>query len=568
MNIHKLNPIIFILAISLFLNLFGIGWGLPDRWHPDEHVAQTLQMIGERKIVDFYHPPFYKIVLAGYMVPFLAYFVLTQGQAGVKLVSSCSSWIGLVRTLPDFATNIYLVARSMSALFAVACVYLTHRIGKAIYNEKVGLFSAMTLAATMGFVGRSHLAKEGIFVTFLVLLVLLLCISSFQTKEWGRAKKYFLLACLFGGFSLAAKYDGGIAVVILAVTFVLLVKEKMHSNEITGKVKTSFQIAALGVLVYMLGLISGWPGLLSHFSRYKASLMGSGYAVFSPTTNFPELMERFFDFAKVLLASFGLPFSLLILSGLFAYILKFKKQPKEMVMIIVMMASYFLVAIAIYNYASIRFVIISLPLLAIFAGLGIYALYSKVKFRPISICLFTILFVYSLAYTLRADLVFVKKDTRYECSQWIVKNIPKGASIEITRPLYNLFSSFILDDYEVIFCGTSSQDSGFDADGFSLFYKQDIEGRKKAKEKYFAKLNQGNISVDYIIHSSWESRFLDEGLEDLQLIKEGRNFLKNLFEGKFDYRLLKTISYPESLFWNPRPNGTCPTIYVFKKEKI
>ena len=74
--VFKPHLLIVILAISLFLNVYGLKWGLPDRWSPDEHVARTLRMIGEKKITssgDFGHPNFYKVILAGYMSPFLAF---------------------------------------------------------------------------------------------------------------------------------------------------------------------------------------------------------------------------------------------------------------------------------------------------------------------------------------------------------------------------------------------------------------------------------------------------------------------------------------------------------------
>jgi len=63
------------------------------------------------------------------------------------------------KLFPDFAVNIYLYSRALSALLGALTVFLIYLIGKKIFNEKAGLLSAAFLAVTMGFAGVNHFAK-------------------------------------------------------------------------------------------------------------------------------------------------------------------------------------------------------------------------------------------------------------------------------------------------------------------------------------------------------------------------------------------------------------------------
>ena len=69
--------LIAILLLSIFLNILGVNWGLPDRWNVDEPVAAALKMAYNKQLIpvdDPYHPTFYHFFLIFFMVFLLIYF--------------------------------------------------------------------------------------------------------------------------------------------------------------------------------------------------------------------------------------------------------------------------------------------------------------------------------------------------------------------------------------------------------------------------------------------------------------------------------------------------------------
>ena len=56
----------FILFLYFTLTVYGITWGLPDRWNVDEQVAKTLRLIHSKSpltLVDETHPQFYNFIV-------------------------------------------------------------------------------------------------------------------------------------------------------------------------------------------------------------------------------------------------------------------------------------------------------------------------------------------------------------------------------------------------------------------------------------------------------------------------------------------------------------------------
>src|SRR3990167_8552207 len=63
-----------IVALNVALTVYGLGWGLPDRWCLDEQVASSLRLLQSRSVltvVSVIHPQLYNFFLAVLFVPYL-----------------------------------------------------------------------------------------------------------------------------------------------------------------------------------------------------------------------------------------------------------------------------------------------------------------------------------------------------------------------------------------------------------------------------------------------------------------------------------------------------------------
>jgi len=254
--------IVVILLVSFFLNAFGISWGLPYRWNVDEDVNLSLRLIGEKTIFtkDTMHPPFYRYVLAVVMVPYLLFMKLI-GFDFVSLNNSASvSWLKVVRDFPDFANGIFLYARLFSAFLGIFTVFLVYLIGKNIDSKRLGLFSALTLALTQGFVAVNHFAKTTALVNFLSVLAVYLCIKALKNKS--KSFRSIGFAAFVVGLTIGTKYNAAILCLPIFLTYAFLQKNQIQDKKGCWISSAIFKKESLFIFLFLfMGLLFSWPTL-------------------------------------------------------------------------------------------------------------------------------------------------------------------------------------------------------------------------------------------------------------------------------------------------------------------
>ena len=93
--------LIFILVVSLFLNLYGIQWGLPMHWYPDEYETIEKTVIPMTRNLDlnphyFFKPSLYYYFLCFVMAPYFLYIKTTGIQ-----IESYQNQIIVAEAVPD-----------------------------------------------------------------------------------------------------------------------------------------------------------------------------------------------------------------------------------------------------------------------------------------------------------------------------------------------------------------------------------------------------------------------------------------------------------------------------------
>src|SRR6185503_728402 len=125
--------------LSLALNLAGITWGLPARWHPDEKADVTARMIaaGDLAPDSFVNPslPLYLMLPPLWLQQRLAGAGLLSGRAGDPL----------------------LLARALAALAGAGAVVVVGATVRAA-QPALGPWPAVLLALWPGFVNLCHFA--------------------------------------------------------------------------------------------------------------------------------------------------------------------------------------------------------------------------------------------------------------------------------------------------------------------------------------------------------------------------------------------------------------------------
>ncbi len=572
---RKAALVIFIL-INLLLNIYGNDWGLPSRWHSDEKVANVLHMANEKTLIDpigeYLHPTGYHLFLLTSFIPVYGYLKLINYPIASLKEAASISWIHMAKLHPGFATGIYIYARALSALLGALTVYLIYLLGKEMYDEKVGLFAAASLSVCMGFVGVNHFAKYTSLVNLLIVLVILFCIKALKERTSRSSNGYLFFGFLSAGYASSVHINAPLLLLPLFLTFIFI------GSNLFNKFKSTITMLISCISLYVTGLIVGTPSLLTNFKNYFLRL-GHKYDISlinKPATDTIPLFVGPINYFIEILSIYGIPLSILIVLGTMRSLFSWRKITKKEVIVFSFIISYYFVITMLHEdkFPQTKLIIAVVPLLTIFAGKLIYDMFLNKWLPKIgAYLLLSFVFLYSFAYSLKADSYFKEADTRYESTQWITKNISRDSRIEVFDQLNFVASTDIMNDYEIIYLGSSS--SIFQGEHFFKWNK--IENR----EEYLKHINRYDSPSDYIIIDLDDINRLYQ-VNFMSHLPGLAEYMRSLFEGKKNFRIakiftpknprikskaIKGLIYPKDLLWNPIPSykDTAVTIYIFKR---
>lgn len=579
----KKTILVLILILNLFLSIYGNRWGLPSRWHADEKVANVLHMASGHTLVDrydyFVHPTGYQVILLSYMIPYYIYLRLINYPLENLRQAASVSWDYMAGLFPDFATNIYIYARVLSALLGVITVYLIFCLGRELYGELAGLFSAAFLSVCMGFVEVNHLAKYISLVNLLITLAIFLCVLTIKKENLKEQRSFFSLASFSIGFSISTQYNSFLLSVPLFIVFFILRMRPMER----------LIMLSYALFFLVVGFIVGTPSILTQPKEYlpaffTGSLKSNFSTIGSKHMPFRETLQNIFigplNYFFELWSINGIAIFIFILLGLFRTLWFWKKvSRKEAVIASFIFFYYFIMTILNKDkFPQVKYIIAIAPLLILYSGKSMSEMFQSKKIHiNFKSTMFIAVFIYSLLYTLKGNQVFIKDDTRYYSTQWIIENIPKGSKIEVFDQLLYVASSQIIRDYEIIYLGQSSKD--FKG---TRFFKWDTV---KNRENYLEYINRYDSSSDYIIinmdsddvdelrRSALEKSYLPGREQYIKaLFENGKNFsivtIIRFKNRKISSKKIKGLVYHENLFWNPIPcyDATSDTIFIFKSN--
>jgi 4-amino-4-deoxy-L-arabinose transferase-like glycosyltransferase len=209
-----------VVALALCLRIWGISFGLPYLYHPDEPtcvaIAQTMFKTGDWNPHFFHYPSLFLYLHALAYVPYLLVGRML-GALHAPLDIAFPVRIAMGCGFTPMSTT-FLMGRSLTVLFATGTGLLTYRIGRRLSGSwQVGLLAACLLAVSPTDVGNSRLIAPDALVVFFVL-----------TSFWGTVllaeegkPRYYLLAGLAAGLAASTKYNGALILLPLVVAHLL-----------------------------------------------------------------------------------------------------------------------------------------------------------------------------------------------------------------------------------------------------------------------------------------------------------------------------------------------------------
>jgi len=190
----RINLLLPALLLGACLRLYGIKFGLPSNFHPDEvPKVNAIMRMYDGKTLDpqyFLHPSL----------------LLYSTYGTNKVLHLLGVFDG------SFRDSAFLAGRTVSFLAGMLSIVLTYLIGKSLFSARTGGLAALFLAVFPLHVTCSRYLKEDSLLTFVALACVYTTIFAVQNnRRW-----LLLLAGILAGCTAGTKYSGILMVVVPA----------------------------------------------------------------------------------------------------------------------------------------------------------------------------------------------------------------------------------------------------------------------------------------------------------------------------------------------------------------
>ena len=379
------------LALALGLRLWGINFGLPALYRPDEDVTVGRAMGIFHGILDPHFadwPHFYFYVAAGWLAPFRL--------------------IGLVG---DQASG-YLGVRVLGALLGSLTVLLVYEFGRRAYGWRAGFLAATALAVGFLHVRDSHFATLDIPLT-------LACTGTLYVT-YRTIHATGVRPLLLNGISLGAaaslKYNGALVVVgIAAAQWLRAQAERAALVRVATRLAV---IAAIGVAT--LALTSPFlvlnPGMTQHGLGYIVAHLGKATALAIGWVQLTVALWYGLDPVLFVLAIAGIGYA------------AWRRAPADWILLSFVLA-YFII-IGTGRSVFLRYADPMIPPMLILGGRALADLVGRAstpRTRSLALGAALLLTLFpAVAHDIRYDLLIQQTDTRSLAYDWLEANVPAG----------------------------------------------------------------------------------------------------------------------------------------------
>jgi hypothetical protein len=382
-----------VLLVAFGLRLWGINFGLPALYRPDEDVTVGRAM---------------GIVFQGVLNPHFAdwphlYFYVA------------AAWLGPLRLLglvSDQASG-YLGVRVLDALLGSLTVLLVFEFGRRAYGWLAGFLGAAALAVAFLHVRDSHFGTLDIPLSLACVGVLYV---AYRTLHW-RGPRPLLLNGITLGLAASLKYNGALVFAGIAAAQTLRARA-----ELIRWPRLLARLLLIGVVgVVTLALTSPFlvldPGMTQHGIGYIFTHLGRATA---PAIGWVRLSVALW---------FGVDPVLVLLSIVGVAYAAWRRQPADWIILTFLLVYFLLIGAG--RSVFLRYADPMIPLLLLLAGRALAALVQVTapgRARRLALAAaFVLIAVAPLVHDVRYDLLIQQTDTRTMAFDWLAQHVPAGS---------------------------------------------------------------------------------------------------------------------------------------------
>jgi 4-amino-4-deoxy-L-arabinose transferase-like glycosyltransferase len=412
------------MVLGAGLRAWGIGFGLPYLYHPDEStkidIAQGIFKTGDLNPHYFLKPSLFIYLNALAYVPYYALGRLMgvfQGRA--DLVGPTMLAMGVGKT--PLPTSV-LVGRLLTALFGVGSILLVYLIGSRLSRSRwAGLAAAAMMAVSPTTVATSRFITPDAFVTFFILLTTWAALGIYQR---GRLADY-VLAGVAAGLTVSSKYNGGLVLLLIPLAHFLR----------RGRAGLRDVRLYLAVLLCPLVFLITSPFAVLDSGKFLEDMLFEARH-YSSAGHAGMEQNAFAWYVSYLWRTEG-P---VILLAIFGTVYALFKRSQEIVIVASFPAVYF-TFISLMTVRNDRTVLPVIPYLFVLASYGLVVLFQRIRairgrsarmlVGGVLAAVLALSLLFPLAGTVRATQKLTTVDSRETARAWIAGYLPKGSKIAI-----------------------------------------------------------------------------------------------------------------------------------------
>lgn len=400
--------LVLIIALAAGLRLIGITHSFPFIFHPDEPtiVRSALGIRFNPNPGHFDWPHLYI---------YLNYLLFMLFAKVRDLITS----FGYKETITFVAPIIYndnlifyLLTRALTAILGALTVIPLYLSGKLIFNEKVGLLSALALAIAPFHVWHSHYSLADVPMLFFMSWALYFSVKILFLPN---ISNYFL-AGIFAGLAASTKYNG--AIIVLAIIFAHFLRTRSEKSEKFLSVESLESLIYAGISSVFAFLV-GTPYALLDYKTFLRTDNARGALWQFTNVGSLSFSDHFTSFILVfpnkLAENFGYTFIILFVFSIFYLLYRIYKDKSLMLH----KDLFFLISLGlvyifyISGFASDRahYYFVAYPLV-ILAGIGAFNNFLSHFNWRIKNVFWAILFTPPLVFSAINSYLFYQPETR------------------------------------------------------------------------------------------------------------------------------------------------------------
>ncbi len=409
-----------IVGLALALRLYGVGFGLPSLYDPDEPLfaltALKLLKSGSLNPHWFGHPGTTTL----YALALIDLIVLGVGLLTGRFASPAA-----------FATAIYadptvvmLPGRLFMVFCGVMCVILTARLATKLFNRRIGLLAAALLAIMPLHITYSQIIRTDMQASVFILLCCLACVSIVQ----GGRRRHYVIAAVTTGAAIATKWPS--AVVGLCAVAACLCAAGVP---LQGRLRNAALVgvgAILALFVISPFLILDYPTLVANLSGearpFHPGATGGGF---------------WYNLGWYVRAPFLTTLGPVGLAAFFSGGVLAARANTAARTTIVLLSVVFFILISTQALIWSRWLVPILPFAAIFMAVAISAVVDRTRFPRLTLGLLSIAVAVPMLVTTARDAIKRTHDTRTLASAWVLKNVAPGRRIVLEYPAFDLLAA-------------------------------------------------------------------------------------------------------------------------------